>query len=207
MWDDTREYKRGKVLTAEDLENIQRFGRYVDVDNDGITYRTYPGTHPTKGAFFTRGTSRDEYAAYTEDGGAYQRNMDRLIKKWNTAKSYVPAPQLYQDKKPKANGIIFYGTSQYAAEEATDLLKQEGIELDALRIKAFPFNQDVEDFINSHERVFVIDQNRDAQMRSLLMIELNASPAKLISILNYDGMPITADNIMKQVTAKLMAQV
>lgn len=205
-WDDTREYKRGKVLTAEDLEKIQRFGRYVDVDNDGITYRTYPGTHPTKGSFFTRGTSRDEYAAYTEDGGAYQRNMDRLIKKWNTAKSYVPAPQLYQGKRPNTNGIIFYGTSQYAAEEAMDLLKQEGIELDALRIKALPFNDQVVAFINSHERVFVIDQNRDAQMRSLLMIELDANPAKLTSILNYDGMPITADNIMKQVTAKLVAK-
>jgi len=206
VWDDKREYKRGKVLTADDLEKITRFGRYLDVDDDGITYRTYPGTHPTKGSFFTRGTSRDEYAAYTEDGGAYKRNMDRLIKKWNTAKDYVPAPQLYQGKQPKANGIIFYGTSQYAAEEATDLLRKEGIELDALRIKAFPFNSDVENFINSHEQVFVIDQNRDAQMRSLLMIELDANPAKLVSILNYDGMPITADNITKQVLGRLMAK-
>jgi 2-oxoglutarate/2-oxoacid ferredoxin oxidoreductase subunit alpha len=205
-WDDKREYKRGKVLTAEDLEGIQRFGRYLDVDDDGITYRTYPGTHPTKGSFFTRGTSRDEYAAYTEDGGAYKRNMDRLIKKWNTAKSYVPAPQLYQGANAKTNGIIFYGTSQYASEEAADLLRNEGIELDSMRIKAFPFNKDVEDFINNHETVFVIDQNRDAQMRSLLMIELNANPAKLVSILNYDGMPITADNIMRQVMNKMMAR-
>jgi 2-oxoglutarate/2-oxoacid ferredoxin oxidoreductase subunit alpha len=204
-WDDSRVYKRGKVLTAEDLEQIERFGRYKDVDDDGITYRTYPGTHPTKGAFFTRGTSRDEYAAYTEDGGAYRRNMDRLIKKWNTSKEYVPAPQLYQGAVAKTSGIIFYGTSQYAAEEAMDLLRLEGIELDALRIKAFPFNNDVANFIEAHERVFVIDQNRDAQMRSLLMIELDANPAKLISVLNYDGMPITADNIMKQVSSKLSA--
>lgn len=198
-WDDSRDYKRGKVLNADDLEQIQRFGRYLDVDDDGITYRTYPGTHPTKGAFFTRGTSRDEYAVYTEDGGAYKRNMDRLIKKWNTAKDYVPAPDTYNSTNKHANGIIFYGTSQYAAEEAIDQLRAEGIEMDALRIKALPFNHQVEDFINSHQRVFVIDQNRDGQMRSLLMIELNADPAKLISILNYDGMPVTADNITRQV--------
>ncbi len=204
VWDDNRTYKRGKVLTAEDLEKMGRFGRYLDVDNDGITYRTYPGTHPTKGSFFTRGTSRDEYAAYTEDGDAYRRNMDRLIKKWNTAKSMVPAPQLYQEKNTRANGVVFFGTSQYAAEEAIELLKQEGIEMDALRIKAFPFNQTVEDFINEHERIFVIEQNRDAQMRSLMMIEFSANPAKLISVLNYDGMPITATNILKQVSQKLL---
>jgi len=203
-WDDNRIYRRGKVLSADDLEKIQRFGRYLDVDNDGITYRTYPGTHPTKGSFFTRGTSRDEYATYTEDGNAYRRNMDRLMKKWNTAKSMVPAPQLYQEKNTHANGVIFFGTSQYAAEEAIDLLKGEGIEMDAMRIKSFPFNQAVEDFINAHEHVFVIEQNRDAQMKSLLMIELQANPAKLVSVLNYDGMPITADNILKQVSNKLL---
>ncbi len=204
-WDDNRVYKRGKVLNASDLENIQRFGRYLDVDGDGITYRTYPGTHPTKGSFFTRGTSRDEYATYTEDGGAYQRNMDRLIKKWNTAKTMVPAPQLIHDKNNKCEyGILFFGTSQYAAEEAMELMRQDGIFVDALRIKAFPFNQMVEDFINTHEKIFVIEQNRDAQMKSLLMIELSADPNKLISVLNYDGMPITADNIMKQVTKKLL---
>jgi len=203
-WDDNRMYKRGKVLSAADLENIQRFGRYLDVDGDGITYRTYPGTHPTKGSFFTRGTSRDEYATYTEDGGAYKRNMDRLMKKWHTAKEYVPGPQLYNSANKSSNGIIFYGTSQYAAEEAMELLEQEGIVLDALRIKAFPFNAAVEEFINTHDEVFVIDQNRDGQMRSLLMIELNADPRKLVSVLNYDGMPITADNIMKQVSKRLL---
>lgn len=203
-WDDSREYKRGKVLTADDLEKIQRFGRYLDVDDDGITYRTYPGTHPTKGSFFTRGTSRDEYAVYTEDGGAYRRNMDRLIKKWNTAKSYVPAPQLYQQTNRSENGIIFFGTSQYAAEEAMDMLKLDGIEMDALRIKAFPFNNTVEAFIHTHEKVFVIEQNRDAQLKSLLMIELGIDPHKLVSVLNYDGMPITADNITRQITKQLV---
>lgn len=203
QWDDKREYKRGKVLNAEMLENMGRFGRYLDVDNDGIVYRTYPGTHPTKGSFFTRGTSRDEYAAYTEDGAAYKRNVDRLIKKWNTAKNMVPAPQLYQEKNQSKYGMFFFGTSQYAAEEAMDLMKEKNINVDSIRIKAFPFNQTVEDFINSHDKIFVIEQNRDAQMKSLLMIEMGANPEKLISVLNYDGMPITADNIMNQISRNL----
>jgi 2-oxoglutarate ferredoxin oxidoreductase subunit alpha len=202
-FDDKREYKRGKVLTAGDLEKIEKFGRYLDVDGDGITYRTLPGTHPSKGSFFTRGTSRDEYAVYTEDSAAYQRNMDRLIKKWNTAKTMVPAPQLYQEKNKSKNGILFFGTSQYSSEEAMDLLKEEGIVLDALRLKAFPFSKEVEEFVKSHDKIFVIEQNRDAQMRSLMMIELNAAPDKLVPILNYDGMPITANNIMTQIKSKL----
>ncbi len=202
-WDDNRVYKRGKVLTASDLENIQRFGRYLDVDGDGIPYRTYPGTHPTKGSFFTRGTSRDEYAVYTEDGDAYKRNMDRLIKKWETAKHMIPAPELSLDKVRSEYGIIYFGTSLYAAKEASELLKHEGIFIDTLRIKAFPFHHAVNDFINSYEKIFVIEQNRDAQMRSLLMIELNIAPDRLIPVLNYDGMPITADNIIKQITKTL----
>lgn len=203
IWDDKREYKRGKVLDAAALEKIEKFGRYLDVDNDGITYRTLPGTHPSKGSFFTRGTSRDEYATYTEDSGAYQRNMDRLIKKWNTAKEMVPRPQLYQDKNKFAIGILFFGTSTYAAEEAIDILKEEEVYVDAMRLKSFPFNKTVEDFINSHDKVFVIEQNRDAQMKSLLLIELHADPNKLIPVLNYDGMPITADTIINQITVSL----
>lgn len=202
-WDDKRNYKRGKVMTATDLEKIQKFGRYLDVDGDGIPYRTYPGTHPTKGSFFTRGSSRDEYAVYTEDSAAYQRNMERLAKKWNTAKGMVPAPVTYQDKNRFKHGFIFFGTSTYSTEEAIDLLKEQEIFVDALRLRAFPFNKAVEDFINSHEKIFVIEQNRDAQLRSLLMIELGADPKKLISVLNYDGLPITADHILKQVTQSL----
>lgn len=202
-WDDKRNYKRGKVLTSDDLEKMQKFGRYLDVDGDGIPYRTYPGTHPTKGSFFTRGSSRDEYAVYTEDSAAYQRNMERLAKKWNTAKGMVPAPVAYQDKNQFKHGFIFFGTSTYSTEEAIDLLKEQKIFVDALRLKAFPFNKTVEDFVNSHEKVFVIEQNRDAQLRSLLMIELGADPKKLISVLNYDGLPITADHILKQVTQSL----
>jgi 2-oxoglutarate ferredoxin oxidoreductase subunit alpha len=204
VWDDNRKYKRGKVLTAEQLENVEKFGRYLDVDGDGIPHRTYPGTHPTKGSFFTRGTSRDEYAVYTEDGAAYKRNVDRLMKKWETAKTKVPGPQIYQSKNQSENGIIFFGTSQYSSEEAMDLMKEEGIIVDAMRIKSFPFTKEVEEFVASHQRIFVIEQNRDAQLKSLLMIEMNADPNKLFSVLNYDGMPITADHIIKNITKVLV---
>ena len=202
-WDDNREYKRGKVLNANDLEKIEKFGRYHDIDDDGIPYRTYPGTHPTKGAFFTRGTSRDEYAIYTEDGNAYQRNMDRLMKKWSTAKTKVPAPQLYQDENASLNGIIFFGSSAYPAVEALDLFAIRGIKMDALRVRSFPFNSQVEEFISSHERIFVIEQNRDAQMKSLLTIELQLDPSRMISVLNYDGMPVTADRIYEEIMKQL----
>lgn len=198
-WDDKREYKRGKVLTAEDLEKIARFGRYNDVDNDGIPYRTYPGTHPSKGAYFTRGTSRDEYAVYTEDGNAYKRNMDRLIKKWNTAKKYVPEPEVYQERNHSETGVLFFGTSQYSVEEALDMLRDRNIVMDAMRIRSFPFNNEVEEFVKSHKKIYVIEQNRDAQMRSLIMIELGADASKLIPVLNYDGMPITAQHIVNEI--------
>ncbi len=202
-WNVNKEYKRGKVLSATALDKIEKFGRYLDVDGDGITYRTYPGTHPSKGSFFTRGTSRDEYAVYTESSDAYKRNMDRLMKKWETAKDYVNAPQLYQEKNHSKICLIFFGTSQFSSEEAMDILRSQNIQTDALRLKAFPFNRDVEDFINAHEQIFVIEQNRDAQMRSLIMIELGINADKLFSVLNYDGMPITADQITRQITSHL----
>lgn len=198
-WDDKRDYKRGKVLSAAELEKIARFGRYNDVDNDGIPYRTYPGTHPSKGAYFTRGTSRDEFAVYTEDGNAYKRNMDRLIKKWNTAKKYVPEPEVYQERNHSETGVLFFGTSQYSVEEAMDMLRERNIVMDAMRIRSFPFNNEVEEFVKSHKKIYVIEQNRDAQMRSLLMIELGADASKLIPVLNYDGMPITAQHIVNEI--------
>jgi 2-oxoglutarate ferredoxin oxidoreductase subunit alpha len=202
-WDDSKEYQRGKVLDYDDLEEIQRFGRYLDVDNDGITYRTIPGTHPTKGSFFTRGTSRDEYAAYTENSPAYQRNMDRLVKKWITARDYVPASQLYQNQHSSEYGILFFGTSQYSAEEAMDDLKENHHKIDGLRIKSFPFDKIAIDFLQNHRYIFIVEQNRDAQMKSLIMIELGISSEKLISVLNYDGLPITATNIVHQITHSL----
>ena len=178
---------------------MKEWGRYLDVDDDGVCYRTIPGTHPSKGSFFTRGTSRDEYAKYTEDGAAYVRVVNRIAKKWETAKSYVPSPELYQKSNKNPYGLIFFGTSAYAALEADELLKAEGIHVDSMRIKALPFNEEVNQFIKEHDQVFVIDQNRDGQFRSLLINELDVNPQQLISILNYDGMPITADNIIKQV--------
>ena len=202
-WDDSREYDRGKVLSAEALESIERYGRYLDVDGDGIPYRTIPATHETKGAFVTRGSSRDEYAVYTEDGAAYQNNVDRLLKKFNTAKEFVPAPEFYQEENASEFGVVFFGTSTYAAEEAIVLLKDEGFSLDAMRARAFPFGKEFEDFINSHEKIFVIEQNRDAQFKSMMMIELQTNPAKLVSVLNYDGTPITADNILEQIKENL----
>ena len=206
-WDDHRRYDRGKVLSAEDLENLEEeFGRYLDVDDDGICYRTVPGTHPNKGSFFTRGTSRDEYARYTEDGEVYARVMDRLTKKWETAKSRVPKPELYQEQgQEKAGrlGLVFFGTSAYAALEAIDRLKAGGIDLDAMRIRAFPFSQEIETFIEEHDRIFVVEQNRDAQFRSLLINELETPPAKLIRVLNYDGSPITAASIVEGIQAVL----
>lgn len=198
-WDADRTYDRGKVLSAQDLDRIEKFGRYLDVDKDGITYRTLPGTHPSKGSFFTRGTSRDEYAKYTEDGAAYVRNMDRLVRKFNTAKTLVPAPQFYPSPSGADTGMIFFGTTTDSALEAIDMLRSQGITLDGMRLKAAPFSQAVTDFILEHETVFVVEQNRDGQMRTILINELEIDPRRLVSILNYDGFPITADHIVRLV--------
>lgn len=199
QWDDNRKYNRGKVLNAEELENAKDWGRYKDVDHDGVPYRTIPGTHPTKGSYFTRGTSHDENAVYSEDSDTYVRIMERLLKKFETAKSRVPAPQVYQEENTSEIGLLFFGTTTYAAEEAMDILSERGEAVDALRIKAFPFNQTVEDFIENHKYVYVIEQNRDAQMRTLLVNELEVHPKKLLKILNFDGMPMTADMIVDQI--------
>jgi 2-oxoglutarate/2-oxoacid ferredoxin oxidoreductase subunit alpha len=206
QWDEQRRYDRGKVLNAEDLDRLQKWGRYLDVDGDGICYRTLPGTHPEKGAFFTRGTSRDEYARYTEEGEVYARNMDRLLVKWETAKQYVPAPETYAQHGKNNVGILFFGTSTAATLEALDLLAQEGITMEALRIRAFPFNDTVRDFVHQHDYVFVVEQNRDAQLRGLLLNELAAEPKRMISILNYDGFPITAEAIKAMVKENLGVQ-
>ncbi len=196
-WDDSRRYDRGKVLSAEDLDHLEKWGRYLDVDGDGICYRTLPGTHPTKGAYFTRGSSRDEYARYTEDGTVYARVLDRIGSKWDTARSLVPAAELHEAEEPAEIGLVFFGTSSYAAMEAVDLLRERGIAVDALRIRAFPFGPEVESFLDSHEQIFVVEQNKEGQLRSLLINELEANPKKLRKILNYDGMPITADAIVR----------
>jgi len=198
-WDDERCYDRGKVLSRENLEEISEFGRYLDIDGDGIGYRTLPGTHPTKGAFFTRGTSRDEYAVYTESPEAYTANMDRLLKKWDTAKTIVPTPEIVSGDAQA--GIIYYGTTAMPMNEALDRLSDDGIHLDRMRLRAFPFSDAVETFIDQHEILFVAEQNRDAQMRTLLVNELEIDPTRFISILYYGGFSISADTIHEQILA------
>lgn len=202
-WDDSRAYDRGKVLNRDQLDSSERpIGRYRDIDDDGVCYRTYPGTHPTKGAFFTRGTSRDEDAIYTERPEHYVHNMKRLQKKWQTAKRYVPGPVIYGDQKSNI-GILFFGTSADASLEARDMLAAEGLPLDALRVRAFPFNHEIEQFIANHEQVFVIEQNRDGQLRSLLINECEINPGKLTPVLHYDGMPISARDIAATIRSAL----
>tara|TARA_B110001454_G_scaffold83797_1_gene80603 strand:- start:1701 stop:3554 length:1854 start_codon:yes stop_codon:yes gene_type:complete len=200
-WDDKREYDRGKVLDADQLEEIEKFGRYLDSDDDGIPYRTYPGTHPTKGSYFTRGSSHDAYAAYTEDGNTYAEMMDRLTKKMITAISYLPEPEISETKNKL--GMIYLGTTTSAIQETMDSLGKKGISLDTMRIRAFPFHDSVADFINSHELVYVIEQNRDAQLKSLLKIECNANESQMHSILSYNGILITATHIEADILASM----
>ncbi|HEV3395498.1 MAG TPA: 2-oxoacid:acceptor oxidoreductase subunit alpha [Xanthobacteraceae bacterium] len=198
-WDDARTYDRGKVMTAAELDSGKDFGRYLDVDGDGIPYRTYPGTHPTRGSFFTRGSTRDRYARYTEEGGPYVDNMQRLLRKFETAKGLVPRPLRRDCDKPTRYGVIYYGSTSPAMDEAIMELAAHGHRLDMLRLRAFPFHQDVSDFVADHDFVFVVEQNRDAQLRLLLVNELNLDPVRLVPILNYDGSPITARFIAREI--------
>ncbi|MPZ37592.1 MAG: 2-oxoacid:acceptor oxidoreductase subunit alpha [Rhizobiales bacterium] len=204
-WDDARKYDRGKVMTAEMLDAGKEFGRYLDVDGDGIPYRTYPGTHPTKGAYFTRGTSRDRYARYTEEGAPYADNMQRLLRKFETAKDLAPRPLMANSDKPTRYGVIYYGSTSPAMDEANLTLKAAGKNLDLLRVRAFPFHHTVEDFIADHDFVFVVEQNRDAQLRSLIVNECGIDPARLVPILHYDGTPITARFIANAIGERLDA--
>jgi 2-oxoglutarate ferredoxin oxidoreductase subunit alpha len=204
-WDDSRKYDRGKVMTAEMLEAGKEFGRYLDVDGDGIAYRTYPGTHPSKGAYFTRGTSRDRYARYTEEGAPYADNMQRLLRKFETAKDLVPRPLQANSDKPTRYGVIYYGSTAPAMDEANETLKAAGKYLDLLRVRAFPFHHTVEDFIADHDFVFVVEQNRDGQLRSLIVNECGIDPARLVPILHYDGTPITARFIARTIGERLDA--
>ncbi len=199
VWDDNRNYDIGKVMTAEELEAGKDFGRYKDVDGDGIPWRTLPGTHPSKGSYFTRGTTKDAYARYSERGPDYIYNMERLNKKFKTAADLVPQPKLRAAQQKTNLGVIYYGSTSPAMREALDVLEAEGIHIDALRLQAYPFPQSVVDFIAQHERVFVVEQNRDAQMRSLLINELETNPAKLNRVLHYDGTPITARFISRTI--------
>ncbi len=202
-WDDSRKLDRGKVMTAEDLEAGKVFGRYLDVDGDGIAYRTLPGTHPTKGAFFTRGTSKDRMAKYSEEGHDYQENMERLLKKHRTARTLVPAAIERKADKPTRLGAIYFGSTSPAINEADAMLADQGIPVDLLRLRGFPFGDEVEAFIEAHDTVFVVEQNRDGQMRSLLVNELEINPKKLVKIVHYDGTPISARFIAGEIAGRL----
>src|SRR5690606_12214127 len=191
-WDDARRYDRGKVMTAAQLQAGAEFARYKDVDGDGIPWRTWPGTHPGKGAYFTRGTSRNPQAQYSERGPDYVYNMQRLLQKFDTAKGLVPQPVVTQGAAPARHGVIFYGSTSPAMAEAIEHLCGEGIELDTLRVRAYPFPDSVREFILGHESVFVVEQNRGGQLRSLLVNEFDLDPARLVAVLHYDGTPITA---------------
>jgi len=200
QWDDTRVYDRGKIMGYDDLEAGKEFGRYLDVDGDGVPYRTLPGTHPTRGAYFTRGTSKDRYARYSETGPDYVDNMQRLARKFETAKTLVPKPLLTPAAKPARFGAIYYGSTSPAMQEALDVLAERGIHVNALRVRGFPFPDEIADFVATHPWVFVIEQNRDAQLKTLLINEARVNPARLISILHYDGTPITARFIVDQIS-------
>ncbi len=200
-WDESYQPDRGKLLTAEQLEGMEKFYRYLDSDGDGITYRTLPGEHP-KGSFFTRGSGHNKFGAYTEDAAEYQEVVDRLLVKWETARGLVPQPEIEYSKFNKC-GILSLGSCDGAVREALGKLKAKGTGLNYCRVKAFPFNEQVRDFIDKHERVYVVEQNRDAQLRSLLMLDLEIAPTKLVRVLHYDGMPLSANFVVDKILADL----
>jgi 2-oxoglutarate ferredoxin oxidoreductase subunit alpha len=194
-WDDSYRPDRGKVLGAEDLEKIQKFYRYLDQDGDFIAARSLPGVHP-KGAYFTRGSGHDKYGRYTEDSDAYMEVMDRLLKKVESAREHVPAPEVHQGKTPASYGLISLGGCHWAVLEARDDLAARGIPVDYLRVRGFPFSKTVEDFIAEHDRVFVIEQNRDQQLRKLLVNETSCVKEKLVSITYYGGQPLSKGHVL-----------
>ncbi len=204
-WDDSRTYDRGKLMSEADLEAGKDFGRYLDADGDGIPWRTLPGTHPTRGAYFTRGTTRNPYAKYSETGNDYIYNMERLRRKFETAKTLVPAPILHAAKQATPVGVIYYGSTSPAMDEAVSLLEKQGIHIDTLRVRAFPFCDEVVDFIERHEQMFVVEQNESAQLRTLLINECEIDPKKLVRVLHYDGTPITARFISERIATALSA--
>ena len=189
---------RGKVLDAAAITERNGFARYRDVDGDGIPYRTLPGTKHPLAAYFTRGSGHTDRATYSERPEDYIAIMDRLARKHDTARSLVPKPEIFgKAKTPVA--ILAFGSSHHAVQEARDVLRERGVETDYLRVKALPFQPEVLDFIRGHERVYVVEQNRDAQMKSLLTIELGAESARLRSILHYNGLPLDAQSVVEGV--------
>jgi len=191
---------RGKVLTAEDLDKIDDFARYRDVDDDGITYRTLPGTDHPKAAYLTRGTSKDEHAFYSERPEDYERNMERLARKLETARGMLPQPVIEQSGN--TIGLISFGSTDPAVQEARDRLEEVGIETDYMRLRAIPFSPRVSDFIREHERVYVIEMNHHGQMQKLLQLEVPEQAAKLVSLTHNNGLPLSARWITAQVASQ-----
>jgi 2-oxoglutarate ferredoxin oxidoreductase subunit alpha len=204
-WDDDFRPDRGKLLGPAELKEMDRFVRYLDVDGDGIPYRTLPG-EDAKGAYFTRGSGHNRYGGYTEDSAEYQDVMERLLVKWETAKTLMPPAVLSKGKRKTKLGIVAFGSSDGAVIEARDRLAEQGVHADYLRIRAFPFGQEVIDFLHEHEIVFVVEQNRDAQMKSLLMLETNDIASRLRSIRHYDGMPIPSECVVQGILEHLAAE-
>lgn len=196
-WDENYKPDKGKVYSADELESMDKFHRYLDVDGDGIAYRTLPGEHP-KGAYFTRGSGHTKLGAYTEDADEYQEVVDRLLVKWETARTLVPEPVIEYSKFNKS-AILSLGSCDGAVKEALGKLEEKSIGLNYCRVKAFPFTDSVRDFIEKHDRIYVVEQNRDAQLRTLLMLDVDADPDKLIPMLHYKGLPISADFVIERV--------
>jgi 2-oxoglutarate ferredoxin oxidoreductase subunit alpha len=200
-WDDAYVPDRGKVLSVEQIAALEKFQRYVDRDGDGIPWRTLPGLHP-KGAYFTRGSGHNQFGGYTEDSAEYQLVVDRLLRKFETAKRLVP-PAVLLGSGERDVGILSVGSGDAAIRESLDRLRDAGVEADYLRVRAFPFGAEVEQFLASHQTVFVVEQNRDAQLRSLLTLETAVEKARLHSILHYSGLPMTAEFVTRAVLGAL----
>jgi 2-oxoglutarate ferredoxin oxidoreductase subunit alpha len=200
-WDDNYRPDRGKMLGKEEVLKLEKFYRFLDKDGDGIGYRTLPGVHP-KAAYFTRGSGHTQYGAYTEDAADYQVVLDRLVKKWATARRLVPRAAIDATANSPF-GVVSVGSCDGAIREALDVLKQRGIALDYLRVRAFPFSEDVEKFLAAHQLLFVVEQNRDAQLRALLTLETAVDKQKLRSLLHYNGLPISSHFIVEGVLAEL----
>jgi 2-oxoglutarate ferredoxin oxidoreductase subunit alpha len=201
-WDETWRPDRGKLLDSAALDGMKKFHRYLDTDGDGIPYRTLPG-RDARGAYFVRGSGHNKYGGYTEDAAEYQEVMDRLLVKWETAKRLVPKPVLREARQATRLGVIAFGSSDGAVNEALDRLAEQGLHLDYLRLRAFPFNGEVEAFLDNHDTVFVVEQNRDAQLRSLLMNETGVSRGKMVSVLHYNGMPLPSASVIDAVNQHL----
>lgn len=195
-------FDRGKILWEQDLENIkEHWGRYKDVDGDGIPYRTAPGNKDARSAWFARGTGHDEYAVYTENSNEWERNMERLKLKFETARQFVPTPEVEQIAGAKV-GILSFGSTDPAILEARDYLAAEGVPTSYLRLRAVPFVDQVGKFLEDHDHIYVVEMNRDGQMYKLLQLEYPHLYAKLISLTKHDGMPLTARWIKEAILAK-----